>query len=59
MLIAIEVDNRYKCRCCGELHTTETKGNTCCGEGCEEVFADDYNMVYVKEQNGVWHAIEC
>ena len=59
MLIAIDVDNKYKCAVCGELHTTESSANTCCGEGSTEVFADEYGMVYVKERNGVWHAVEC
>lgn len=58
MLIGIEVDNRYKCNVCSEIHTTETKANTCCGEGSSEVFADKYNREYIKETNGEWSAVE-
>jgi hypothetical protein len=56
MLIAIEVYYKYRCHWCHSLLTTETKGNTCCGEGSDEVFADKYDKIYVKENNGDWHA---
>jgi len=56
MQISIDVSDTYQCQGCGEIHTTETKAQKCCGEGSKDVFADEYGNVYIQEQNGVWHS---